>query len=294
MTVSFQAVNGPLVLTPLTRPLADCGTAGTSFAQAQRMACERAGLSIVGDGGDVVVLGNAWVSAAGLQRLCDAEAPCVGLASGQVVAFRGAVSGAPISLDKEAVLVRYPWDLLAVQECLLTAETLTCVEGDVHEQAVVEGVIQLGKGSRILPGVFIEGVAIIGENCKVGPNAYLRGCVSIGDQCHVGQAVEIKNSIIGSNTAMGHLSYCGDSIIGDGVNFGAGTIISNFRHDGKNHRSMIGEELIDTGRRKFGAIIGDGVHTGIHSSIYPGRKIWPGAMTLPGEVVRKDILTNDC
>ena len=64
-------------------------------------------------------------------------------------------------------------------------------------------------------------------------------------------------------------------MLGEKVNFGAGTTTSNLRHDGKNHRSMVHGVLIDTGRRKFGTIIGDGVHTGINTSIYPGRKLWP-------------------
>ena len=73
------------------------------------------------------------------------------------------------------------------------------------------------------------------------------------------------------------------------ANFGAGTITSNLRHDGSNHRSEVEGQLIDTGRRKFGAIIGDGVHTGINTSIYPGRKLGPNTTTLPGEVVSKDL-----
>ena len=91
------------------------------------------------------------------------------------------------------------------------------------------------------------------------------------------------------HVAAGHLSYIGDSIVCPKTNFGAGTIISNFRHDGRNHRSMINGELVDTCRRKFGSIIGDNVHTGIHSAIYPGRKIWPDVAMRPGTVVQKDL-----
>jgi bifunctional UDP-N-acetylglucosamine pyrophosphorylase/glucosamine-1-phosphate N-acetyltransferase len=137
--------------------------------------------------------------------------------------------------------------------------------------------------------VFIEGHVVIGENCKVGPNCYIRGATSIGDGCHIGQAVEIKNSLILSNTSIGHLSYVGDSVVGKKVNFGAGTITSNFRHDGANHRSMVDGQLIDTGRRKFGTIIGDHVHTGIHTSIYPGRKIGTHGSTRPGDIVQYDL-----
>ena len=183
---------------------------------------------------------------------------------------------------------RYPWDLLAIQERIM-AVWKDEISGEVHPAAVIEGKLKLGKGSRILPGVYIEGNVVIGEGCKIGPNCYVRGYTSIGDNCHIGQSVEIKNSLILSDSNVGHLSYVGDSILGANVNLGAGTIVSNFRHDGGNHISRVGKELVDTGRRKFGTVIGDGVHTGIGTLVYPGRKIGPGLFTLPGDVVRKDI-----
>lgn len=183
---------------------------------------------------------------------------------------------------------RFPWDLLAIQERIM-AVWEDEISGEVHPAAVIEGKLKLGKGSRILPGVYIEGNVVIGENCKIGPNCHVRGSTSIGDNCHIGQSVEIKNSLILRGTNVGHLSYVGDSILGEKVNFGAGTIVSNFRHDGGNHTSRVGKELVDTGRRKFGTVVGDGVHTGIGTLFYPGRKIGSGLFTLPGDVVRKDI-----
>lgn len=186
------------------------------------------------------------------------------------------------------VACRFPWDLLAIQERVMTVWEDE-ISGEVHPAAVIEGRLKLGKGSRILPGVYIEGNVVIGEGCKIGPNCYVRGSTSIGDNCHIGQSVEIKNSLILSGTNVGHLSYVGDSILGAKVNLGAGTIVSNFRHDGGNHISRVGNGLVDTGRRKFGTVIGDGVHTGIGTLVYPGRKIGSGLFTLPGDVVRKDI-----
>ena len=211
-------------------------------------------------------------------------------------------SGTPLAwldhdpdLSKSAVVtgsfvIRYPWDLLKANEQVVASLDEPLLLGDVHPLAVIEGVVLIGEGTRILPGVFIEGNAIIGENCKIGPNCYIRGNTSIGDGCHIGQSVEIKNCLILSKTNVGHLSYIGDSVLGEKVNLGAGTTTSNLRHDGKNHRSMIGGVLVDTGRRKFGTIIGDGVHTGINTSIYPGRKLWPNTSTRPGEIVQHDIL----
>jgi bifunctional UDP-N-acetylglucosamine pyrophosphorylase/glucosamine-1-phosphate N-acetyltransferase len=211
---------------------------------------------------------------------------------GSVLAWRGSTPDASCArVARHSFLIRHAWDLLAANESHLATLAENRVEGDVHPSAVIEGILHAGPGTRILPGVFIEGHVVIGANCKVGPNCHIRGHTSIGDRCHIGQAVEIKNSILLSGTNVGHLSYVGDSILGEGVNFGAGTIVSNLRHDGKNHRSLIDGQLVDTGRRKLGCIVGDGVHTGIHTAIYPGRKLWPGTTTRPGEIVSKDIIS---
>jgi UDP-N-acetylglucosamine diphosphorylase / glucose-1-phosphate thymidylyltransferase / UDP-N-acetylgalactosamine diphosphorylase / glucosamine-1-phosphate N-acetyltransferase / galactosamine-1-phosphate N-acetyltransferase len=199
------------------------------------------------------------------------------------------VGNTPLSQHSLPFSVRYPWDLLRANEHYVSSLTENDIRGEVHPSAVIEGILHLGKGTRILPGVFIEGNVVIGENCKIGPNCYIRGNTSIGDGCHIGQAVEIKNCLILAGSNVGHLSYIGDSVLGENVNLGAGTTVSNLRHDGKNHRSMVGGVLIDTGRRKFGAIIGDGVHTGINTSIYPGRKLWPNTRTRPAEVVQQDL-----
>jgi UDP-N-acetylglucosamine diphosphorylase / glucose-1-phosphate thymidylyltransferase / UDP-N-acetylgalactosamine diphosphorylase / glucosamine-1-phosphate N-acetyltransferase / galactosamine-1-phosphate N-acetyltransferase len=188
-------------------------------------------------------------------------------------------------------IIRYPWDLLRANELAVAELKQETVYGDIHPAAVVEGVIFLGPGSRILPGVFIEGNVVIGAHCKIGPNCYIRGATTIGNNCHIGQSVEIKNSLILSKTNVGHLSYVGDSVLGEGVNLGAGTTVSNLRHDGRNHSSMVSGSLVDTGRRKFGTIIGDKVHTGINTSIYPGRKLWPNTTTRPGDIVQRDVIS---
>ncbi|MDD3886593.1 MAG: hypothetical protein PHI35_06965 [Victivallaceae bacterium] len=199
----------------------------------------------------------------------------------------GAKPGKAVSvpLDGESVRLRYPWDIIALNEKLVAAIDSNELLGTVRNGATLDGFVWLGRGSVILPGVYIEGNVVIGEDCKIGPNCYIRGNTSIGDRCHVGQAVEIKNSVLQDKVSVGHLSYAGDSVICSGVNFGAGTVISNLRHDGANHRFFTGGALVDTNRRKFGAIIGENVHTGIHTSIYPGRSLSAGSSTLPGEVV---------
>ena len=182
----------------------------------------------------------------------------------------------------------YAWDFLRSNaEILMHMDEK--VEGKVEEGATIKGKLILGKGSLIRSGAYLEGNVLIGENCTIGPNCFIRGSTTIGNNCRVGNAVEIKNSILMDGAKVGHLSYVGDSILGKNVNFGAGTITANLKHDNKNVKSMVKGQLIDSGLRKFGTIIGDNVHTGIHTSIYPGRKLWPNTTTLPGEIVKRDV-----
>jgi bifunctional UDP-N-acetylglucosamine pyrophosphorylase/glucosamine-1-phosphate N-acetyltransferase len=258
------------------------------FPIANRPLCEHQ-RDVVGASG-VSVHPHAWLEweefavfiASGKSALVDE--------SGTAIAWHGASPDVEDSFRAgSSFIVRHPWDLLRANERCVSLLSSNDVQGEVHPSAVIEGVVHIGKGTRILPGVFIEGNVVIGENCKIGPNCHIRGNTSIGDKCHIGQSVEIKNCLILSKTNVGHLSYVGDSVLGERVNFGAGTTTSNLRHDGKNHRSMVQGVLVDTGRRKFGAIVGDGVHTGINTSIYPGRKLWPGSTTRPGEIVQHDL-----
>jgi len=180
-----------------------------------------------------------------------------------------------------------PWDLLDANEMLLR-EMKTSVEGYVEVGAHLKGQIEIGDGTLIRSGAYIEGPVKIGKDCTIGPNCYIRPSTSIGDRVYIGNGVEIKNSIIGDDTRIGHLSYVGDSVIGKGCNFGAGTKVANLRHDGKNIKVMLKGELVDTGRRKLGVIMGDHVHTGINTSINTGVMISPGSTTLPGEVVMRN------
>lgn len=200
-------------------------------------------------------------------------------------------SSSSIQIDKDSIIINFPWDFIRVNEEIILELEDSSISGTIRIGATIDGNIILGEGSILLPGVYIEGNAIIGRNCKIGPNCYIRGSTYIGDGCHIGQAVEIKNSLIMNKVSIGHLSYIGDSVIGANTNFGAGTITANLRHDGKNHRSMVCSELVDTGRRKLGVIVGEGVHTGINTTIYPGRKIYSHASTLPGEIVKNDKLS---
>ena len=245
------------------------------------------------DTSDTTQYENAWITPADWAALAAAPQPAVLKSTqGDTLAWIGeSPSGTEVTASEQSYLLHYAWDFITLNEQLVSAIDSNDIHGDVSPAAHIDGHIHVGKGTKILPGVVIEGNIIIGENCKIGPNCYLRGSTTIGDNCHIGQAVEIKNSIIGHNSSVGHLSYVGDSVIGNAVNFGAGTITSNLRHDGTNHKSTIDGEFIDTGRRKFGTIVGDGTHTGIHTAIYPGRKLGPHSTTLPNGTVKTDIVT---
>lgn len=185
--------------------------------------------------------------------------------------------------------VTHPWSLLDANEAILREASAENVDCTIEKGSTLKGKVMVGKGTLIRAGAYVEGPVIIGENCDVGPNCYIRPYTSIGDNCRIGNSVEIKNSIIMDNSSVGHLSYVGDSVIGENVNLGAGFIVANLRHDNSDVKSMVKKELVSTGRKKFGTAIGDGVKTGIRTSVYPGRKIWPGKTTLPGEIVKEDI-----
>lgn len=182
----------------------------------------------------------------------------------------------------------YPWDIFDAVPHLFKKQKKE-KKGTIEKGAVLKGEVIVREGTVIKSGAYIEGPVYIGRNCVIGPNCFLRAGTVIEDDCRIGQAVEIKNSLIGKRTFVSHLAYIGDSIVGENCNFGAGTIVANFRHDSQNIQTMVRDKLIDTKRHKFGTVMGDNVKTGIHTIIYPGRKIWPDKATQPGEKVEKDI-----
>ncbi|MFC1918781.1 bifunctional sugar-1-phosphate nucleotidylyltransferase/acetyltransferase [Chloroflexota bacterium] len=181
--------------------------------------------------------------------------------------------------------ISYPWDLLPANESLLAGIEPQNL-GELEENVVIRGVVSIGKGTVVRSGSYIVGPVIIGQNCDIGPNCYIRPHISIADECHIGSAVEVKNSLIMRDSKIPHHNYVGDSIIGEGCNFGAGTKIANLRFDEKN--IWVGGK--NTGRRKMGAIIGDGVKTGINACINIGTVIGNNAQIGPGAVAKGIIL----
>lgn len=293
MNVEVIDVGAPLTMQPLSceRRLVDIPVAGVPIGDQLRWLF---GDSSSSTAGELKIRGDLWPSPELALKIRTTHGNLkVHSRSGELMLhliFNDSAECEEIELDAKSIELKYPWHILEVNERIVDGITKDRIDGTVHSNAVIDGTVWVGRGSVLLPGVYIEGKVIIGDNCKIGPNCYIRGNTYIGDNCRVGQAVEIKNSLLMRKVSAGHLSYVGDSVIAENTNLGAGTITANLRHDGSNHRSMIQGGLIDSGRRKFGAVIGAHVHTGIHTTIYPGRKIWPGISTLPGDIIRKDLV----
>ncbi|MFA7073514.1 MAG: DapH/DapD/GlmU-related protein, partial [Methanoculleus sp.] len=153
--------------------------------------------------------------------------------------------------------------------------------GIIESGCTIPDTVSIGKGTVIRAGTYIEGHCVIGENCIIGPHAYIRGSTAIGDGCHIGHATEIKNSIVMPSTNIPHFNYVGDSVVGSGCNFGAGTKVANLRHDNEAVK-VCGK---NTGRRKFGAIIGDNVLFGINCSVNVGSLIGSNTRVAPHSLV---------
>lgn len=192
-----------------------------------------------------------------------------------------------LEFEKGWYPLSYPWSLLDVVE-QMTSDMKSQNNGTIEEGVIIRGNVCIGEGTVIKSGAYIEGNFYIGKNCVIGPNCYLKGFGSIGDECVIGNAVEICRTVMGNSVYIKHLSYTGDSVIGNSVNLAAGTILASLRHDGKNVRVTVNGIRVDSGRTKLGAIIGDNVKTGIHTSVMPGCKLEAGRVTLPAEVVRED------
>jgi bifunctional UDP-N-acetylglucosamine pyrophosphorylase/glucosamine-1-phosphate N-acetyltransferase len=197
-------------------------------------------------------------------------------------AFRGSIRIVEL---KSWLEIGRPWDILAANAVLLP-EVSPRILGKVEPGATLQGNVSIGQGTTVRSGAYIVGPVLIGDNCDIGPNCYIRPTTCLGNNVRVGNAVEVKNSAIMDGTKIGHLSYVGDSVIGERCNFGAGTVCSNLRHDNGNIKSYIKGQKTDSGRRKLGVIMGDNVMTGINTTIYPGTVIESGFWGSPAAIIR--------
>ncbi len=181
-----------------------------------------------------------------------------------------------------------PWDLLEANRWALDRKKHK-VYGTVEEGAHLIGPVTVAKNARIRSGAYIEGPVFIDEWSDIGPNCYIRSHTSIARRVRIGNSCEIKNSILMDGTHIGHLSYVGDSVLGKNCNFGAGTITANYRLDEGTVKMIVKEQVVNSERRKLGAILGDNVKTGINALLMPGIKVGNDSWIGPNVVVQRDL-----
>lgn len=301
MQATLLPPRSPQLCAPLTsnRDLGACLIANIPMRELLATELNRAGFQLVeptaATARTLRIPIDNWIELGALLLLGRNPDPaCLCDEDGSILAWKGAAKPEQcpqrIVTNADCFAIRYPWDLLRMNEQVLCMIEEPALMGDISPLATINGNVRIAGGSRILPGTVIDGPVVIGPNCQIGPNAYLRGCTSVGANCFVGNGAEIKNSIIYNNTYISRQCYVGDSIIATHVTLGAGTTTENHRHDGRHHISMVNGEPINTGRIKLGAIIGDGVRTGVNTSIEAGVKIGIARTTTPGTYVKQDLL----
>ncbi|WP_166333796.1 DapH/DapD/GlmU-related protein [Sphingobacterium chungjuense] len=171
-----------------------------------------------------------------------------------------------------------PWEVLEHLERILAAHIAT-----LGNDYVIENNIAIHKTATIEEGVTLKGTIIISENCFVGAHAYLRGAIFLSNSVTIGPSSEIKQSIIADHSAVAHFNFIGNSILGQYVNFEAGSLCANHYNERQDKRIMVKHknQMIDTKTEKFGALVGD------HSKIGANAVLSPGTILEPFSVVKR-------
>ena len=164
----------------------------------------------------------------------------------------------------------YPWEVLSkIEEYILKIGE----ELSKEDYNKVGENVWIAKSAKVAPTAYINGPAIIGENAEIRHCAFIRGNAIVGNNAVVGNSTELKNVILFNNVQVPHYNYVGDSILGYKAHMGAGSITSNVKSDKKLVVIKNGDEMIETGRKKVGAMIGDNVEVGCGSVLNPGTVI---------------------
>ncbi len=146
--------------------------------------------------------------------------------------------------------------------------------------------VWIAKTASVAPSASITGPAIICDNAEIRQCAYIRGNAVIGAGAIVGNSCEVKNAVIFDSVQVPHFNYVGDSVLGFRSHMGAGAVTSNIKSDRTNVTIRNGDSVIETGLRKMGAILGDGVEVGCNSVLNPGTVIGRGSRVYPLSSVR--------
>lgn len=189
--------------------------------------------------------------------------------------------------------IKYPWHVLSLMEYFLGTIAAKIIKGknvEIAPSAIIKGPVFLDDGVKVFENAVISGPAYIGKNSIVATNALVRGSMT-GENCIVGFGTEIARSYLG-DMVWTHTNYVGDSVIGNNVSFGAGTVTGNLRLDEGNIKVNITDVIIDSGRNKFGLITGNNVRCGINTSFMPGIKVGNNSMIGAGIIVAQDVPDN--
>jgi NDP-sugar pyrophosphorylase family protein len=177
----------------------------------------------------------------------------------------------------------YPWQALdGVKDLILSLGAK--LPAEEYDQPVPN--VWVHKTASVAPTAYLGAPCIIGPGTEVRHCAFIRGSALVGENCVVGNSVELKNVILFDNVQTPHYNYVGDSILGYKSHMGAGSITSNVKSDKTLVVVKNGEELIETGRKKFGAILGDFVEVGCNSVLNPGTVIGRHTSIYPTSSVR--------
>ena len=183
----------------------------------------------------------------------------------------------------------YPWEALAsIGELILRlGQGLSAEEYDHPAEDV-----WIAKDATVFPMAYIKGPCIIGHGTEVRQCAFIRGSALVGEHCVVGNSTELKNVILFDNVQVPHYNYVGDSILGYKAHMGAGAVTSNVKSDKTLVVIHNGDENLETGRKKVGAMLGDGAEVGCNSVLNPGTVIGRGSNVYPTSCVRGVVPAN--
>lgn len=178
--------------------------------------------------------------------------------------------------------VTHAWEALAKISTYLQFRLKPGIHGKLIGKPFISGAVYIGSGTIIEHGAMIKGPAWIGEGCEIRNGAYIRENVVVGNGVVLGNSCEFKNCLIFDEAQIPHFNYVGDSILGHKAHLGAGAILSNVRLDHAPISVHATEGPINTGLKKFGAIIGDRAEIGCNSVLSPGAIIGRDTIIYPG------------
>ena len=185
--------------------------------------------------------------------------------------------------------VTYPWEVLPKISSFILEFGATLSEDEYEKRGEN---VWVEKSAKVAPTAFINGPAIIGKDAEVRHCAFIRGNAIVGEGAVVGNSTELKNVILFNKVQVPHYNYVGDSILGYKSHMGAGSITSNVKSDKKLVVVKAGEEKIETGMKKFGAMLGDEVEVGCGSVLNPGTVVGNHSNIYPLSSVRGFVPAN--